>query len=92
MKLKPIDEQVVVVTGATSGIGLETALQFARRGAKLVLTGRSTLELDSSVARAVADGAQAIGVPAEMSNWEDVRTIALRAVETYGRIYTTRGR
>src|SRR5512147_625325 len=88
MKLKPIDEQVVVIIGATSGIGLETALQFAKRGARLVLSGRSSLELDSTVARVMADGGQAVGIPADVSNWEDIRTVALRAIETFGRIDT----
>ena len=88
MKLKPIDEQVVVIFGATSGIGLETALQFAKRGARLVLSGRSSLELDSTVARVMADGGQAVAVPADVSNWEDVRAVALHAIEVFGRIDT----
>ena len=40
MKLKMIKEQVVVVMGASSGIGRETALRFARRGAKVVVSAR----------------------------------------------------
>src|SRR5512146_2812920 len=88
MRLKPIDEQVVVIVGATSGIGLETALRFARKGAKLVLSGRSSLELDSTLARVAAEGAQAVVVTGDVSHWEDVRTIALRAIETFGRIDT----
>lgn len=41
MKLKPIDHQVVAVVGASSGIGRETALHFAQRGAKLVVSVHS---------------------------------------------------
>jgi NAD(P)-dependent dehydrogenase (short-subunit alcohol dehydrogenase family) len=88
MKLKPIHEQVVVIVGATSGIGLETARQFANKGAKLILSGRSSLELDSTVAQVNAEGAQAVGVVADVTQWEDIRTIALRAVEVFGRIDT----
>jgi NAD(P)-dependent dehydrogenase (short-subunit alcohol dehydrogenase family) len=40
MQLKPIEEQVVVM-GASSGIGRETALRFAERGAKVVVSARS---------------------------------------------------
>jgi NADPH:quinone reductase-like Zn-dependent oxidoreductase len=40
-QLKPISEQVVVVFGASSGIGRETAIQFAKRGAKVVVAARS---------------------------------------------------
>jgi NAD(P)-dependent dehydrogenase (short-subunit alcohol dehydrogenase family) len=41
MQLKPINQQVVVVVGASSGIGRETALQFAKKGAKVVVSARS---------------------------------------------------
>ena len=49
IKLKPIDQQVVVVFAASSGIGRETALRFARRGAKLVVAARSREGLSSLV-------------------------------------------
>jgi NADPH:quinone reductase-like Zn-dependent oxidoreductase len=49
MQLKPIGEQVVVVFGASSGIGRETALQFARRGAKAVVAARGEEGLNSLV-------------------------------------------
>jgi NAD(P)-dependent dehydrogenase (short-subunit alcohol dehydrogenase family) len=41
MQLKPIEEQVVVLMGASSGIGRETAVRFAERGAKVVVSARS---------------------------------------------------
>lgn len=41
MKLKPIQEQVIVITGASSGIGLVTARMAARQGAKVVLVARN---------------------------------------------------
>jgi NAD(P)-dependent dehydrogenase (short-subunit alcohol dehydrogenase family) len=46
MQLKPIEEQVVALMGASSGIGRETALRFARRGAKVVASARSKEGLD----------------------------------------------
>ena len=47
MKLKPLREQVVVVMGASSGIGRETALRFAKSGAKVVVAARSEAGLRS---------------------------------------------
>ncbi len=47
--LKPINEQVVVITGASSGIGRETALQFAARGAKVVAAANGEAALQSLV-------------------------------------------
>ena len=41
MQLKPISQQVVAIVGASSGIGRETALQFAKKGAKVVVAARS---------------------------------------------------
>src|SRR5215210_8819760 len=55
MKLKPLREQVVVVMGASSGIGRETALRLAKRGAKLVVAARSEAGLRSKLA-ADSDG------------------------------------
>jgi NAD(P)-dependent dehydrogenase (short-subunit alcohol dehydrogenase family) len=49
MKLKPLREQVVVVMGASSGIGRETALRLAKRGAKMVVAARSEAGLRSKL-------------------------------------------
>jgi NAD(P)-dependent dehydrogenase (short-subunit alcohol dehydrogenase family) len=46
-KLKPVGEQVVALMGASSGIGRETALQFAREGARVVVSARSEEGLNS---------------------------------------------
>ena len=49
MQLKPAEEQVVALMGASSGIGRETALRFANRGAKVVVAARGEQGLDSLV-------------------------------------------
>ncbi len=88
MKLKPIEQQVVVVVGASSGIGRETALQFAKRQAKLVVSARSKSGLASLVDEITQLGAESIAVPADVSLLEQVQTIANSAIERYGRLDT----
>lgn len=59
MQLKPIEEQVVVLMGASSGIGRETALRFARKGAKVMVSARGEEGLDSLVEEIRAEGGEA---------------------------------
>src|SRR5687768_1711118 len=61
--LKPIDEQVMVITGASSGIGLCTAQSAAKLGAKVVLAARSDETLTNIVDAINASGGEAIAVP-----------------------------
>jgi NAD(P)-dependent dehydrogenase (short-subunit alcohol dehydrogenase family) len=58
VKLKPLHEQVVVLVGATSGIGRETAFRMSERGARLVLSARSETELDELVEQIERRGAK----------------------------------
>jgi short-subunit dehydrogenase len=64
MQLKPINQQVVAVVGASSGIGRESALQFAKRGAKLVVSARSESKLASLVDEIRRFGGEATAVVA----------------------------
>ncbi|MFN2483764.1 MAG: SDR family NAD(P)-dependent oxidoreductase, partial [Candidatus Limnocylindria bacterium] len=85
---RPIAEQVVVVTGASQGIGRETALQLAMRGASLVLcarNGEALRELELEVNRL---GADAEVVVADVAEWGQVQALAQRAVDRFGRIDT----
>jgi NAD(P)-dependent dehydrogenase (short-subunit alcohol dehydrogenase family) len=88
MRLKPVDEQVVVVMGASSGIGRETALRFAGRGAKVVVSARSKEGLDSLVEEIRSAGGEAAAVVAEVTDFDQVKAVADRAVEVYGRLDT----
>jgi short-subunit dehydrogenase len=87
-KLKPIDEQVVVITGASSGIGLATAQDAAQAGAKLVLAARSEKRLAEIVDSINEEGGEAIYVVADVGNEADVRRVADAAIERFGRIDT----
>lgn len=86
--LKPLDQQVIVITGASSGIGLATALAAAQRGAKLVLAARSQHTLDEIAAGLIEDGAQAITVQADVGDRAQVEAIAATAIRHFGRIDT----
>jgi NAD(P)-dependent dehydrogenase (short-subunit alcohol dehydrogenase family) len=86
IKLKPIQDQVVVVVGASSGIGRETARQFAQRGAKVVASSRSIPGLTTLVDEITQFGGEAIAVPADVADFDQVNAIASKAVEVYGRI------
>src|SRR5215208_2454860 len=88
MQLKPIEEQVVVLMGASSGIGRETALRFAERGARLVVSARSEKGLASLVEEIQDKGGEAVAIPAEGSEFEQVKAVADGAVEAYGRLDT----
>src|SRR5215210_827899 len=88
MQLKPIEEQVVVLMEASSGIGRETALRLARKGAKVVVSARGEEGLDSLVEEIQAEGGEAISVLADTSEFGQVKAVADRAAEEYGRLDT----
>lgn len=88
MQLKPINQQVVAVVGASSGIGRNAALQFANRGAKVVVAARSQPGLESLVEEIRSLGGDATAVVADVSDFEQVNKVAQTAVDTYGRLDT----
>ena len=88
IKLKPIKEQVVVVFGASSGIGRETALRFAKAGAKVAVSARSEDGLDSLVQEIRRAGGEAVSLPAEVTDFSQVKSVADLTVEQYGRLDT----
>lgn len=88
MQLKPIDKQVVVLFGASSGIGRLAARQFARRGAQVVVAARSEDGLRSLVQEIEAAGGEALAVSADTTIFEQVQAVADQAVNRFGRIDT----
>lgn len=86
--LKSLADQVIVITGASSGIGLVTAKLAARRGAKVVLVARNETALAEAVQDICADGGDAIFAVADVGVIEDVRAAADLAIARYGRIDT----
>jgi short-subunit dehydrogenase len=88
MTLKKLNDQVIVITGASSGIGLTTAEMAARRGAKVVLAARSESELNEAVARIASRGGRATAIAADVTSESDVAGIAAHALREFGRIDT----
>lgn len=88
LSLKPLDQQVIVITGASSGIGLATAQAAAKEGAKLVLAARSDQTLEEVVQKINASGGQAIHVVADVASRQEVEQIAQAAISRFGRIDT----
>jgi short-subunit dehydrogenase len=85
---RPLDEQVIVITGASSGIGLCTALMAAERGARVVLAARSEETLATIVRQIRAQGGDAIYVVADVAKREQLENVAQSAINIYGRIDT----
>ena len=76
----------MIVTGASSGIGAATAIELARRGAKVALAARRQEEL-AGVERAItAAGGDALAVPTDMTDEEQVQRLVERVTTAYGRV------
>jgi short-subunit dehydrogenase len=88
VSLKPIASQVMVITGASSGIGLTTARMAARRGARIVAVARNDDALRQLIQELTSQGHEAIHVAADVASEEDMRHVANVAVERFGRIDT----
>ncbi|PYS90529.1 MAG: short-chain dehydrogenase, partial [Acidobacteria bacterium] len=84
VQLKKLNEQVMVITGASSGIGLVTARMAAKRGARLVLAARSEEALRQLTDEIKSAGGEAIHVVADVGREADVRRISTAAVERFG--------
>jgi len=85
---KPLSEQVVVITGASSGLGRAVARGAAARGAKLVVTARGADGLDACVREAQAFGSEALAVPADCTVQDEVGRVVEQAIDRFGRIDT----
>jgi NAD(P)-dependent dehydrogenase (short-subunit alcohol dehydrogenase family) len=85
---KPLNQQVIVVTGASSGLGRAVARLAGRRGAKVVVTARSSEALDACVREIEAFGSEALAVPADCTVQDEVAQVVEQAADRFGRIDT----
>lgn len=88
LRLKPLADQVVLITGASSGIGLVTAKLAALRGAKVMLVARNAESLRAAVAEITARGGDAGYAVADVGDMAAVRAAAAAAIAKFGRIDT----
>jgi NAD(P)-dependent dehydrogenase (short-subunit alcohol dehydrogenase family) len=79
-------DRIVIVTGASSGIGEATALAFAAAGAKVVIAARRAERLKALAAQIEGAGRTAFAVPADVTREEDVLRLFASAVERFGRV------
>ena len=84
MKHKPLNQQTVVVTGASSGIGLATARMAAERGARVVLVARSRDAVERIAGEIAQGGGKAVAVAADVGDRAQVEAAAAGAVAAFG--------
>jgi NADP-dependent 3-hydroxy acid dehydrogenase YdfG len=81
-----IADKVVVITGASSGIGQSTAKFLARQGAKVALGARRKNRIDEVVQEISAAGGKAIGLAVDVTKRAEVEALIKRAVDSFGRV------
>ncbi len=84
LTLKPLNQQVIVITGASSGIGLATARMAVKRGARVVIAARAHESLHKLENELNYTGQRAVHVAADVTKPEDVHKIAKTAIDKFG--------
>jgi NAD(P)-dependent dehydrogenase (short-subunit alcohol dehydrogenase family) len=88
VRKKPIGEQVIVVTGASSGVGRAIARAAGERGAKVVVAARGEDGLKPAVEEIERAGSEALAVPGDLAGQEQNEELVRRSLERFGRIDT----
>lgn len=84
--MQDFQDRIVLVTGATSGIGAATAEAFAREGAKVVVSGRRRQKGAEVVDRIAKAGGEAVYIQADVSQEDEVRALVAQTLDRYGRL------
>jgi short-subunit dehydrogenase len=84
--MKPLTDKVVLLTGASRGLGVDMAKLFAARGARLALAARSGSELEKVRVELESHGAKAIAVPADVSDLASLRALVKETEASLGPI------
>lgn len=86
IRQQPLAGEIAIVTGASSGIGAATALELARRGARVVLAARRVEELDAQVQAITAAGGEAMAIPTDVTDAAQLTRLVDQTIERFGRI------
>lgn len=84
--MERLNGKIAIITGASAGIGRETAKLFAREGAKLVVGARRETELASLVAEIAAEGGEAVALAGDVRSEDYAKALVALAVEKFGRL------
>jgi NADP-dependent 3-hydroxy acid dehydrogenase YdfG len=85
-RARPLEGEIAIVTGASSGIGAATARELARQGATVVLAARRVGELEAGVQSIHADGGRALAVATDLADVSQVTHLSERAVDAFGQV------
>jgi NAD(P)-dependent dehydrogenase (short-subunit alcohol dehydrogenase family) len=85
---KPLADQVILVTGASSGLGRAIARRAGARGAKVIVTARNEEALRNCAAEIERGGSEALAVPADCADQREVERVVVQGVERFGRLDT----
>lgn len=80
------EEKVVIVTGASSGIGKATAIEFAREGAKVVVAARRAEQCEQTVKLIKDEGGEAIFIQTDVAKHSSIQALVAKTIEAYGRL------
>lgn len=83
---KRFEDKVVLVTGASSGIGRVTALEFAKEGARVALAARRLEECERVAETIRAEGGEALAIRVDVNRDEDIKAMVAKTVDTFGRL------
>ena len=83
---KNIEGKVVVITGASSGLGQATARMLSQQGATVVLAARRADRIESLASELAGQGGKALAVKADVTNRDQVKSLVDKAVQTFGRV------
>src|SRR5687768_13757027 len=86
MQTKSFENKVILITGATSGIGQATALAFAREGGKVVLSGRREKEGNQVLSQIRKAGGEGVFIKSDVSSEAQVEALVDHTLSTYGRL------